>query len=74
MKYISSYDTLEESFKNDSSVCIISSVHSETLQKQYSLYSKQKAIRELVNGLTVSNKDKFSTFEIVLGAMDSQCY
>ena len=63
---------LEESFKNDSSVCIISSVHSEATTENNTLYAASKAaIRGLVNGLTVSNKDKFSTFEIVLGAMDS---
>lgn len=63
---------LEDNFLNNSSVCIVSSVHSKATTENNTLYASSKsAITGLVKGLTIEQKSKMSIFEVVLGAMDS---
>ena len=66
--------TLENEFSDFSKLCIVSSVHAKVTTENNTLYASSKsAIQGLVNGLTIEKNEKMSIFELILGAMDSQC-
>tara|TARA_X000000368_G_C23041518_1_gene717147 strand:- start:609 stop:1316 length:708 start_codon:yes stop_codon:yes gene_type:complete len=65
-------ELLEAYFQKPSSLCLISSVHSNATTENNTLYASSKAaLKGVLHGLTLEKKDNMSIFELVLGAMDS---
>lgn len=61
---------LQSSFVDNSSICIISSVHSVATNANNTIYASSKsAINGLISGLTNDFGSKTACFQIILGAM-----